>query len=488
MSLSTLILIAGVVLILSVFITKATYKLGIPLLILFLTLGIIFGNSGFKVIEFTSYKIPENIASFALMVIIFAGGFDTKWKKAKNNAHISIILASVGVVLTALIVGVFAHFVLKFDWLVSLLIGAIISSTDAAAVFSILRARRLNLKNDIGPLLEMESGSNDPTAYMITMIIIGIILNTSQNILLNFILQIAVGLGIGALVGYLGTLIINNIKLEVDGLYVILGLALMLLSFGLTVKLLGNGYLAVYLTGIIIGNSKLVYKSNYSQFYDSFSWLAQIILFFALGAYIDISLFNMSIILKGLGIALFISFIARPLAVIPIMKLLKKPLKDSMLVSWVGFRGAASIVFAFMAMANNPTNISYNGQEILYIVFVVAVVSVLLQGLLLVPVAKKLDLVEEEDVELHLFTNYSGSIFANTLEVVIHEKSIYLNKKIKDLNLLNDDVLVLFVKRNEEIIPPNGEFTVKLGDILIITSTNDDHLYELMEYKNTHSI
>lgn len=467
MDLALLALIGGAALLFSVFLSKGMYKWGVPTLIIFLALGMIFGNSYFG-IDFGDANMVSNIASFGLLVIIFSGGFDTNWIKAKHNYKISIVLASLGVFLTAGFVGVFTYLILPdFTWLESLLIGAIISSTDAAAVFSILRSKKLNFKNNAGPLLEMESGSNDPSAYMITVILITLITGFTGNVFLEvskiFLLQVVVGLGLGFLIGFLGVKVINKIKLEIDGLYIILGLGLMLLSFGAAENLYGNGYLAVYATGILIGNSKIVHKPSLMQFFDGLSWLAQILLFFTLGLFVSPSLLVKAAI-PGILIALFITFIARPLAVIPIMTAFKKPIKDSLLVSWVGFRGAASIVFAIMVLAQIGGE---KGTLIFDIVFVVAIVSVLLQGLLLVPVAKKLDMTQDEETELKVFTDYSGASYTDILEVIIEPTNVVVGKKIKDL-AIPDDILIMLIKRDDQMIPPRGNQEICANDILLL--------------------
>src|SRR5690625_393901 len=472
MDLNILILIGGIVLLVSVFLSKAMYKYGIPTLIIFLVIGMIAGNSKFG-IDFQDYVLADKIASFALLVIIFSGGFDTLWKKAKVNAKISIVLASIGVFLTAGFVGLFTKIIIKdFTWLQAMLVGAIISSTDAAAVFSILRSKKLNFKNHIGPLLEMESGSNDPSAYMITVILVGAILNTGSSIFLMFFLQVVMGLGIGALVGYLGYKVINKIKLDIDGLYIILALGLMLLSFGLSSYFGGNGYLAVYVTGLILGNKNIVYKVSLVQFYDGVSWLAQILLFFTLGLFVNTSHLVHALI-PGVLIALFITFVARPLAVIPIMLLFKKPIKDSLLVSWVGFRGAASIVFAILVLSEGVPD----ADLIFEVVFVVAIVSVLLQGLLLVPVANKLDLVIPEQTELKTFTDYSGAIFTDILEVYIDPTNSMVGKKIRELDM-PESLLILLIKRDEQMIPPRGEAIIEANDVLMLAGATRQDLIE----------
>lgn len=480
MNLEMFVLIGGIVLIASVFLSKITYKFAIPSLILFLSIGMITGLVlKFNNLDFNDYKITEKVATAALMIIIFSGGFDTNWKRAKSNSAVSITLASLGVLLTAVFVGLFTKLMFDFSWVESFLVGAIISSTDAAAVFSILRARKLNFKNNMGPLLEMESGSNDPSSYMITVIILGMITGESGNIFLTFFLQVIFGLGIGVLIGYLGTKIINSIKLEIDGLYIILGVSLMFLSYGIASVLGGNGLLAVYLTGLIMGNKNIVYKASLTQFFDGFSWFAQILLFFILGLFVDPSkLFTLEVLIPGIGIALFISFVARPLAVIPIMKIFKKPLKDSILVSWVGFRGAASIVFAIIVLASSS---GFSNPEtpvlIFNIVFIVSVVSVLLQGLLLVPVARKLDMAQEEETELITFTDYRGALYADMLEVHIENYDLIVNKRIKDLNIPQTYLIVL-IKREDMMIPPKGDTVILADDILLISATTKQDLYD----------
>lgn len=477
MNFDTYLFLGGLIIIIAVSFSKAMYKYGVPTLIIFLLFGMLFGSDGPGGFYFDNYVLAQKIANIALLVIIFSGGFDTSWKSAKKSAKVSVSLASFGVLITAVMVGLFVHLILDFTLLEGFLLGSIISSTDAASVFSILRSRKLNLKNDLVPTLEIESGSNDPMAYMLTILFISLINGNGSNFFLTFILQIIIGLVVGLLVGKLAIVFINKINLEVDGLYIILAISFMLLSYGLSAVLFGNGFLAVYLTGIIMGNNKIVHKVSLVRFFDGLTWLMQIVLFFTLGLLVfPRQVF--SVIIPGLLVALFITFIGRPLAVYIIMSIFKKPFKDKILVSWVGFRGAASIVFAIypLTLGLEKANTIFN------IVFFVAIFSVLLQGSLVVPLAKTLKLTEIEGTVLKTFTDYSGDTFTELLEIKIHKDNNFIGRAVKDLDIPTN-ILIVMIKRNKEIITPKGSTVIELDDVLMLAGNSKEELFEIGKIK-----
>ena len=346
MTIDGILLFIGIIMIVAVFASKIMSRYGVPTLVIFMGLGMLLGSEGFGGIEFNDIYAARDIANVALMVIIFSGGFDTHWSSAKKSAKLSITLASVGVVLTALSVALFSTLALGFTILEGFLLGSIISSTDAASVFAILKAKRLNLKNELAPTLEMESGSNDPMAYLLTILALGLFQGQGNQLFLTFILQIAVGLFVGLIVGKAATWFINRIHLTIDGLYIIIAIAVMIISYSLSTVLLGNGFLSVYLTGIILGNSRIVHKFPMIRFFDGLTNLMQMALFFTLGLLVFPSQVQ-SVLIPGLAVALFLTFFGRPIAVAIIMKLgFRRTWADTFFVSWVGFRGASSIVFA----------------------------------------------------------------------------------------------------------------------------------------------
>lgn len=465
--------VAGIILLVCAISSKVLYKYGVPTLIIFLAIGMLMGSDGIGGIYFDDSQLAQDLCNFGLIFIMFSGGFGTSWKAAKPVAFASGVLATLGVVLTALLIGVFAHFALGFTFLEGMLLGSIVSSTDAASVFSILRSKKLNLKNNLAPMLEMESGSNDPIAYMLTTIFLGLIIGEGQNIFLLLFLQITIGVLIGALIGKLGVWLINRINLDIDGLYSIIVIGIAILSYAGTTLLSGNGFLAVYITGLILGNSRLVHKISLVRYFDGLSWLMQILLFFTLGLLVFPSRLP-GIALSGLAMAAFITFIARPVAIFAILTIFKRPVKDQLLVSWVGFRGAASIVFAtYPLTAGLPV-----ADAIFNIVFFVALVSVLVQGTLFIPIAKKLNLVGEEETVLKTFTDYSGEIHTELLELKLSKESPMADRAIMDLDI-PIEILIVMIKRDGKMITPRGATVLKGGDTLMLACDNKKQLIEM---------
>lgn len=471
--------VAGIILLICAVSSKVLYKYGIPTLVIFLAMGMLMGSDGPGGIYFNDPKLAESLCNIGLIFIMFSGGFGTSWKTAKPVALAAGALATLGVVLTAFLIGVFVHFVFGFTFLEGMLLGSIVSSTDAASVFSILRSKQLNLKNGLAPMLEMESGSNDPIAYMLTTVFLGLILGKGQSIVVLLLTQIAIGVLVGAIVGKLSVWLINNINLDIDGLYSIIVISTALLSYAGAGLLSGNGFLAVYITGLILGNSRLVHKISLVRYFDGLSWLMQILLFFTLGLLSFPSRLP-SVSMKGMVIALFIIFIARPVAIFIVLTLFKKPIKEQLLVSWVGFRGAAAIVFATYPLTAGLGV----ADEIFNIVFFIALVSVLVQGTLFIPIAKKLDLVAEEETVLKTFTDYSGEIHAELLEVKIPGHSEMVGKAIMDLDIPMD-ILIVMIRREGKLITPRGATIIEAGDIIMMAG---DNKVQLMEMQNIAEI
>ncbi len=459
------LLASGIILILCALASKVLYKFGIPILIAFLAIGMLMGSDGPGGIYFDNSELAKNIVNIALLFIIFHGGLSTNWRTAKPVVLASGTLATAGVILTAFLIGFFVHFVFKFSFLEAMLLGSIISSTDAASVFSILRSKKLNLKNDLAPMLEMESGSNDPMAYILTIVFIGLIIGNSQSAALMVVTQLLIGAAVGAVVGKAGIWLINHVNFEIDGLYSVLAIGIALVSYEGANLLWGNGFLSVYLASIIMGNSKLLHKNSLVHYFDGISWLMQILLFFTLGLLVFPSQLP-GVALIGVGTAVFITFAARPLAVFCILTIFKRPVKEQLLISWVGFRGAASIAFATYPLA---AGISVAG-EIFNIVFFVALVSVMIQGTFLVPIAKKLGLIGEEETVLKTFTDYSGDIRADLLEIKISNTSKMAGSEIMELDLPKDTLIVM-IRRGGRIITPNGSTVLKAGDSIMLAGS-----------------
>lgn len=457
------LLVAGVLLLICVLSSKILYRFGIPTLIVFLAIGMLMGSEGPGGIYFDNSELAKEICNLALLFILFSGGFSTNWKTAKPVALQAGILATLGVALTALLIGFFAHFALGLTLLEGMLLGSIVSSTDAASVFSILRSNKLNLKNNLAPLLEMESGSNDPMAYMLTITFLGMLTaGSEQNFLLLLLIQFIIGAAAGIAVAKTAVWLINRIKLDIEGLYSILVISAALIAYASADLLSGNGFLAVYIAGLLMGNTKLTHKVSLVRYFDGLSWLMQILLFFTLGLLVFPS-HLLDVALTGIGTAAFIIFIARPVAMFCILTFFKRPVKDQLLVSWAGFRGAASIVFAIYPLAAGIAV----AEQIFNTIFFVALVSVIVQGTFFMPIAKKLNLVSTEETVLKTFTDYSGEIHAKLLDIKVNPGSIMADKTIMDLDIPSD-VLIVMIKRGNKIITPRGSTVIKSGDTLML--------------------
>ncbi len=463
-----LMIIASLVLLISITSSKVLYKFGVPILLIFIALGMLFGSDGIVGIYFSDYELTKEISSIALVIIMFFGGFGTNWSMAKPSAVPSILMSTLGVIITAALTGLFSHFALGTTLLEGLLIGAVVASTDAASVFAILRSQKLNLKGSLAPLLEVESGSNDPFAYMATLSILLLMDNQGISTLFPIVVkQIIFGLLVGSLLAKFTIIFIKRLKFEIKGFYPIFVLAIAILSYSLSEYLGGNGYLSVYMSGIILGNtSHLPYKKSLFQFFDCISWIMQIVLFFMLGLLsFPSKIFN--IIGISVSISLFMILIARPVSTFVTLFPFKYSFKEKLFISWVGLRGAASIVFAIYAMTYG-VDMKY---DIFHIVFFVALFSVSIQGSLLPKVATKLNLVDDNTLVLKTFNDYVGDIDRKLIEVTVTSDSKLVNKSIADADI-SEDILIVMIKRKGKTILPKGTTIIENGDILIVTGEN----------------
>lgn len=463
------------VLFLCVIANRFSDKLGMPVLLLFMALGMLFGSDGLFKISFDDYEVTEKICEFALIFIMFYGGFDTKWKSAKPVAKKAILLASLGVIITAIFTCGFCHYVLKFPLVESFLIGAVISSTDAASVFSILKSKNLNLKDGTASLLEVESGSNDPMAYMLTMIALMFMSSEWRIGQIGYMLfaQVIYGVVVGVVVAIIGIFILKKLKIVTEGVETIFIIALALASYGIASAISGNGYLSVYLTGIILGNSTIKNKIILVHFFDGLTGLVQIGIFFLLGLLAFPHQMPRSI-LSAILIALFLTFVARPVAVFAILAPFKASLGQCLLVSWAGLRGAASIVFAIMAIAKGIKIES----DLYHIVFMISLLSVAIQGSLLPFIAKKLDMVDAEEDVRKTFNDYQEKSSITLMRVFIPAGHNWENKTIEEANIPSDS-LALIIKREGETIIPKGDTVIKANDSVILSIPEYDSSEEI---------
>ena len=467
-SIANILLFGSVLLFISVAASKTSFKFGIPVLILFLAVGMLAGSDGPGGVEFADPKAAQFLGIIALTFILFSGGLDTKWESIRPVLRGGIAMSTLGVVLTAGIVGVFAAYLLEFSLTEGLLLGAIVSSTDAAAVFSILRSRNIGLKGYIRPLLEFESGSNDAMAYFLTTSLVYLV-NQPEAPISVLLPKFFISMILGALCGYaLGKAmiwVVNHIKLDIVGLYPVLILSLIFFTFSFTEEIGGNGFLAVYTSAIILGSSNFVHKKGMIRFYDGMAWLMQIVMFITLGLLVFPSQI-VPIIPQGILISLFLIFVARPISVFASLLLsTDMNFRKKLFISWVGLRGAAPIVFATYPLLAQV----YKADMIFNLVFFISGSSVLLQGTLLPVVARWLHvtvpakLKKKFPLDLEL-KDESRSLL---LELDIPSDSAVIGKAVVELDLPTTAQIVM-LHRGEKYLIVDGDTVFESGDHLLI--------------------
>lgn len=460
------LILISVILFLCILFQRITGKLGIPGLFIFIVIGMLFGSDGIFKIKFDDYDFAYYFSSIALIFIMFYGGVGTKWSKAKPVAAKAIVLSSLGTILTALFVGVFCFLVLKISILESLLIGSLICSTDAASVFSILRSKKMNLKYSTASLIEVESGSNDPFSYMLTTIILTIMNGGSSSflsIVAILLIQVLVGVVFGFIFALIAKFILSRINFKESGFDLAFIVAIAIMAYALPTLLQGNGYLAVYICGIVIGNSKVSSKKNMFNFFDGVTSIIQMFLFFLLGLLATPSELP-NVALLGFLIALFLTIVARPLAVFISMLFFKAKFRQQIFVAWTGMRGVASIVFAIIAITN-PAKID---NDIFHIVFFIVLFSISLQGSLLPLVAKKLDMIDYSDDVMKTFNDYLEEVPVEFLQFSLPNNHEWIGKRICEVIFPPESILVLIIRDNKRIIP-NGNTLLNEKDILIMS-------------------
>ena len=394
MSLNLLLAISGVLMLFCVFANRISDRYDIPALLLFLGLGMLAGNEGVGHIHFYNAKLSNHIGTVALIFILFSGGLETKWNEIKPVIFRGTLLSTLGVILTALILFLCSHYLLRLPIEVAMLLSTIVSSTDAPAVFNLMRSQQDTLSPGLKPLLEFESGSNDPMAVLLSMGAISLLSAPEFrviDVLADFIIQMVLGLVMGLFIGRSAAYILGHMKLNYLGLYPVFGIGIALVSFGFTELLNGNGYLAVYLTGITLGNEVFLYRRHLIRFHDSLGWIMQIGMFLILGLLVNPSeLWGVAPV--SFACSLCLMFIARPVAVLLCLSNSSYSLKEKIFISWAGLKGAVPIILAtYPLMINFP-----NSQFLFNTIFFLVIISVLFQGKTLNYLARKLNLYEGE--------------------------------------------------------------------------------------------
>lgn len=464
---------ASVLLLLSILASKVASKLSVPALIIFILVGMFAGSEGPGGIEFDDAWAAQLLGVIALAFIIFSGGLHSSWKSVSPVLWTGVSLSTIGVFLTALLVGLFVYYLFDFSLLSALLLGAIVSSTDAAAVFSVMSSSGTQLKNRLKDLLEFESASNDPMAVILTLGFVHLITNPQASIwsmLLVLIQQMVLGIVIGFIMGKAIVFKVNRLRLDYEGLYPVLTLSLVIFTYGLTASIGGSGFLAVYIAGLMMGGSDFVNKQSLTRFHDGLAWLLQITMFLILGLLVFPSQL-LPVMFMGVLISIFLIFVARPLGVFISLPFGKINLKEKTFISWVGLRGAVPIILAtFPLLAGVPkADILFN------VVFFIVITSVLIQGTTIPLIAKWLG-VDAPDSEIkteHVEFEFNYDEKSQRIELTIPSDSQVVGKQIVELGLPESAVIIL-IKRQEASIVPRGGTVIESGDKLLFLTENND--------------
>lgn len=479
-TIENILLIGSLLLLISIVAGKTSFKYGVPTLLLFLGIGMLAGSEGIGSIQFDNPKMAQFIGIVSLNFILFSGGLDTNWTSIKPILKEGIALSTLGVFLTALTVGGFVYAVTDFTIYESMLLGSIVSSTDAAAVFSILRSKNLALKTNLRPTLELESGSNDPMAYVLTLSFLTLVVNQDMEVwslVPTFFQQMILGGLLGLGFGKLSKLIINRIELGFEGLYPVLAIALMFLTFSVTDFFGGNGFLAIYICAVYLGNSDLIHKKTIFKMFDGIAWLVEIVLFLTLGLLVYPS---QIIPYTGIGIvtSLFLMFVARPVGVFISLAFFKMKMRRRLYISWVGLRGAVPIVFATYALLAGIDK----ANAIFNIVFFISVTSVLIQGTTLTKVAEWLHVALPEKVkpltELEKIILDIPKSSLQEFEVIPDLKVV--NKRIVDLHFPSS-AFIIMIRREGKYIRPGGSTTLQPNDVLMVLADKQEDFDKVNE-------
>ena len=487
-SAENILLVGAVIWFVSILLSKTGYRLGVPVLLVFLLIGMLLGVDGLG-IQFDNYKHAQIIGMVALTIILFSGGMDTKFTEIRPILGAGVLLSTLGVLLTTAFTGVFIYgishafsHVIQIPLTLALLLAATMSSTDSATVFNILRSQKMGLRNRLQPLLEFESGSNDPMAYMLTIVMIQVIQGGETadvevwSIMMKFLIQFGFGLIFGYILGKACVWIINKIDLPNKSLYPIMMLSFIFFIFAFTDRLGGNGYLAVYVAGIVMGNSKLVETKSISSFLDGIVWLVQIVMFLVLGLLVNPhEMFKMAV--PALIVGVFVILVGRPLSVfLCLLPFKRMDKKAKVFTSWVGLRGAAPIIFATYPMVEGVPGASF----IFNMVFFITLTSLIIQGTTITKVANWLGLSMVKDDGPENF----GVDIPEELNTILQQQVVKEEAYLKDYPL-PEGTLVMIVERRNKYIVPNGQLFLKKGDKLLLISARKD---ETEESQKTFSV
>jgi cell volume regulation protein A len=486
--LNTIILLAGILVLLGIVSSKFSARLGVPVLVLFLLVGMLAGSEGIGRIEFEDHSIAYGVGTLALAIILFDGGLSTSYASIRTALKPAMSLATIGVLITSLVTGLAAAWVLNISWLQGLLLGSIVGSTDAAAVFAVLRHGGVHLSDRLASTLEIESASNDPMAIFLTVGCIEVLTQRMElggELAMLFVMQMGIGAIVGLAIGYSAVWATNRINLDAAGLYPVLVTACGLLTFGLAATLGGSGFLAIYIAGVVIGNSRIVFQRGIFLFHDAGAWLGQIVMFTVLGLLCFPSQL-VGVAGQGLLIAALLMFVARPIAVLASVMFFGFNLRELTFISWVGLKGAVPITlatFPFLMGVDEPT-----AALLFNVVFFVVVISALVQGWTLPIVAQWLGLVQPGQPEPPVTLEMSSlrHVEGDIVDYTIDEDSQVAGKLVKNI-ALPDGVVIAIIARERQIIPPQGSTRILPGDhaILVLKTGTRAMVDRVFSHKQT---
>ncbi len=459
-----ILLLAGIVIVICVLSNRVASKLPVPSLILFICLGMLFGADGPAHIQFRDYALTEFACCAGLLFIMFYGGFNANVREARPVAPQAILLSTAGVLACAGIVGAFCHFVLGLDWLVGLLVGSVIASTDAASVFNVLRGAKLSLRDGTDSLLEIESGSNDPMSYMLTVILSALIIGADINVPLMVAEEVVIGIAFGLGIGKLAEIALERVDFAMEQGETIFLIAVALVSYALPGVLHGNGFLAVYLCGMWLGNADIPHKRDMARTFDVITEVCQMAIFFLLGLLVQPSRLHL-VVLPAIIVFAFLTLVARPLSTLLMLRPFGASLTKIGVTAGAGLRGAASVVFAlYVVTSGAQTWLPFN---IFDLVFVVVLLSLVVQGSLLPALARALDMIDANANVMRTFNDFQEESDLSLIKIKVDPTHPWIGRALRDVPTPRDLIVVLILRHGNERVVPGGDTVIEAGDLLV---------------------
>ncbi|MDF3819692.1 potassium/proton antiporter [Leptospira sp. 96542] len=467
-------LVISALIIFSILSSKLFFRFGFPILLIFLVFGMMSGSDGPGGIEFSDYAMAQSIGIFALIYILFLGGLESEWDSLKSFLAVGIRLSVLGSILTALILGVIIHFLFPvLGYLESFLLGSIVSSTDAASVFNIFKTGSSSIPVHLKKIIEFESGSNDAVGVLLTTIFMSLIVANTKfdgfQFARFFVMQVLVGVMMGYSFGMVILYLMNSVKLGYDGLYLVFIIASVPFIYAVSTVFQGNGFLSVYIAGIIIGRKRFIHKKSILRFLNGYVWILQIGMFLCFGLLVFPSRLT-NIWLPGLSIGVLLILVARPISVFLSLWGVKLPFREKLFISWVGLRGASPIILATFPIAQGLAW----GDLLFHIVFFVVLVSLLIQGSLIQKVAKWLGIAKETNPQIFQPTDFDNIEFPGmTLqELIVPYEALVVDKALYEIKLPGDSHILL-IARGEQYLIPSGNTQIRGGDVIWVLAKDE---------------